>query len=329
MKAVRVRKELAEEVRRLAEKMGVKDKKRLVVSKGDFVEIPIIDGGEIYFQNLEIIEQTDLAKIEGRSLKDLLDLPEEKVSQINYKVLGELILVKIPEELEDRKNEIGNALLKLHKNCKAVWLDRGKEGMLRKPKVELIAGSGSETIYKENGCIFKFDVRKVMFSSGNKGERMRIAKIVNEGEVVVDMFAGIGYFSIPIAVHSKAEKIYSIEVNPDSYYYLLENINLNNVTNVNPILGDSMFVTPRNVADRVIMGHIYCQDFLPAAIRALRGKGYIHYHEAVPRHLTWRAEDRVKRACARMGRKVQIISTRKVKNYSPNVYHVVVDAYVY
>jgi len=332
MKAVRVPKRDAEKVRRLAERIGAKDKGRLIVSDGDFVEIPIYDGFEDYFKGYEIVEQSNPVFAKKRNLYDVLKekIPRELWEKIprRYKIVGDIILVKVPDELEKYKRVIGEELLRLHPRCKAVWRDKGKQGMLRKPNVELLAGEGSVTVHKENGCLFKLDVTKVMFSVGNQGERMRMAKIVEEGEIVVDMFAGIGYFSIPIAVHSKPKSVYAIEINPDSYEFLLENIELNGVKSVIPILGDSMHVTPEEVADRVIMGHLFCHDFLPTAIRALRGEGIIHYHESVPEAVINRPIERVKRACERMGRRVKILNFRKVKNYSPGVVHVVVDAYV-
>ncbi|WP_456468550.1 class I SAM-dependent methyltransferase [Archaeoglobus sp.] len=330
MKAVRVPKERAEDVRRFAEKIGVKDKGRLITTKEDFVEIPIVDGSEHFFEGYEIVEQKEPVFASKKNLKQVLkgNVPDEVIPS-SYKVIGDIIMVKLTENARRYARQIGKALLDLNPKCKAVWCDYGREGMLRKPKVELIAGEGSETVHRENGCKFKLDVARVMFSLGNQAERMRVAGLVEEGEVVVDMFAGIGYFTIPIAVHSKAERIYAVEINPDSYKYLLENIKLNDVRNVIPILGDSMFVTPERVANRVIMGHIYCQDFLPAAIRALDGRGIIHYHESTPEAVIDRPIRRVERACSKAGKKCKILNFRKVKNYSPGVYHVVVDAEVY
>jgi tRNA wybutosine-synthesizing protein 2 len=334
MKAVRVPKLEAEKVRRFAEKVGAKDKGRLIVAKGDYVEIPIYDGYEHLFEGYEIIEQENPIFAKKMDLFEILKdkIPKEMWEFIprRYKIVGDIILIKIADELEDYKHLIGQELLKIHPRCKAVWRDRGKEGMLRKPNVELIAGEGSMAVHKENGCLFKLDVTKVMFSVGNQGERMRMAKIVKDGEVVVDMFAGIGYFSIPIAVHSKPKRIYSIEINPDSYGFLLENIKLNKVDCIVPILGDSMYVTPEGMADRVVMGHIYCHEFLPTAIRALKDEGgIIHYHESVPEVVLDRPVERIKRACKELGKNVKILNFRKVKNYSPGVLHVVVDAYIY
>ena len=331
MKAVRVPKEGAEYVRKLAEKSGAKDKSRLIIQDKDYVEIPIYDGFEHLFNEYQIIEQKNPVFARKRSLYEILkEKMQKKYHKLipkRYKIIGDIILIKIPKELEDFKKMIGETLLKMHPRCKAVWMDKGKEGMLRKPKVELIAGSGSETIHKESGCLFKLDVSKVMYSLGNQYEKIRIAKMVKDDEVVLDMFAGIGYFSIPIAKYSKA-KVYAIEINPVSYKYLLENIRLNKVS-ITPILGDSMYVTPENFADRVIMGHLYCHEFLVVAIKALRSKGTIHYHESTPEAVFDRPIKRVKIAAEKVGKKAEILSFRKVKNYSPGVSHYVVDAYIH
>ncbi len=104
---------------------------------------------------------------------------------------------------------------------------------------------------------------------------------------------------------------------------------LNGVSNIIPILGDSQFVTPEGVADRVVMGHIYCHDYLYTAIRAIDEVGVIHYHESTPEVVIDRPVRRVEKACRKMGKKCKILNFKKVKNYSPGVYHVVVDAKVY
>ncbi|WP_456370842.1 50S ribosomal protein L11 methyltransferase, partial [Geoglobus sp.] len=157
-------------------------------------------------------------------------------------------------------------------------------------------------------------------------EKVRVAKLVKDGEIVLDMFAGIGYFSIPIAKHSRAKRIYSIEINPDSYYFLLENINLNSVKNIVPVLGDSSQLSPEGFADRVVMGHIYAEEFLDTAISALKDEGWIHYHEAVPVRVIGRPVERIRRAAERIGGEVLEVRMRRVKNYAPNAVHVVVDA---
>jgi tRNA wybutosine-synthesizing protein 2 len=330
MKAVRVRKEMAEDVRKFAEKIGAKDKNRLIKFDGEFVEIPILDGYEDNFIGFEIVKQKDPIWSSKRDFFEKISefIPKEKIcfAPRGYKVIGDIAIVKFGDEIAEFGKKIGETILELNKRIKAVWREKSKEGMIRKPNMELLAGKGSETIHVENGCLFKLDVTRVMFSLGNQYERQRIARECNE-EIVVDMFAGIGYFSIPCA--KRAEKVYSIEINPEAFKYLLDNKKLNNTKNLIPILGDSMFITPEGIADRVVMGHLFCAEFLPAAIRALEKRGVIHYHESVPEKILWRPVFRVEKMCRELGKECKILNIRRVKNYAPGVVHVVVDAFVY
>jgi len=235
------------------------------------------------------------------------------------KVIGDILVLK---------NEPSNIqeLLQLPEVKRIVKLGR-INGPKREPDVEIVIGDDTETIHRENHCFFKLDVARVMWSKGNTTERQRIGKIVKDGETVVDMFAGIGYFSIPMAVHSDPEKIYSIEINPISYGYLKENIVLNKVERViKPIFGDCREVAPKGVADRVLMGYIgNTHEFLDTAMEIVKPGGIIHYHESVPDILKFeRPLQRI--VDAAKSREVEILKKRIIKKYSPGVYHVVIDA---
>lgn len=199
-------------------------------------------------------------------------------------------------------------------------------GTKREPVIKLLYGEDTETINKENGCLFKLDLKKVMWSKGNNNERIRIAKLVEDNETVIDMFAGIGYFSIPIGVHSNAKQVYSIEINPNSFHYLKENIKLNKINNIIPLLGDCMDIIPEYSADRIIMGYVKTtHHYLKTAIDSLNKGGVIHYHETVPEKLMdTRPINRIKEVAG--DRSVEFLKLNKVKKYSPGVFHVVCDA---
>ncbi|MHA1410291.1 MAG: class I SAM-dependent methyltransferase, partial [Candidatus Odinarchaeia archaeon] len=151
-----------------------------------------------------------------------------------YQRIGDIIILTIKNELMKYKTLIAEKTMKLVPYCRTVCLKKGGiKGEFRKPNIEVIAGdSNTEVMHKENECIFKFDVRKIMFSKGNISERKRIASFVKENETIIDMFAGIGYFSINIAKHAKPKKIIAIELNPVSYRYLLENIKINKLNKI-------------------------------------------------------------------------------------------------
>ena len=239
---------------------------------------------------------------------------------MKYKKIGDILIL-------DNKAQVGDLEDVSNKhNVKTIMKIDHIQGSKREPVYNILYGGETETVNKENGCLFKLDLAKVMWSKGNNNERLRIAKLVGDGEVVIDMFAGIGYFSIPIAVHSNASRIYSIEINPNSYYYLNENIKLNKVDNITPILGDCIVETPKLKADRIIMGYVKTTNhYLKAAIDSLNPGGILHYHETVPEKLMdTRPIDRIESQAG--NRDVELIKINKIKKYAPGVEHVVVDA---
>ena len=263
------------------------------------------------------------------AMRDTLTQEELELLPAGFNRIGHVIILWLPQKLLPRKQEIAQALLRI-KGVHTVAIRAGTvAGRFREPQVNVIAGDHTtETVHKENGCVFKLDVGRVMFSLGNVFERARVASLVQPSEVVVDMFAGIGQFSIPIAKQARPSKVYAIELNPVAYQYLQENVRLNRVGHlVSPMLGDCMEVAPRRVADRVVMGMLHVtHEYLPLAVQVLKPDGgVIHYHESVPSKL--RFERPVKRILgAAGGREVEILSKRLVKRYAPGVDHVVIDA---
>jgi len=245
-----------------------------------------------------------------------------------WEKIGDVIIVKLPAELRKYRKRIGEQYGKILQ-CKTVLNDVGGiSGIYREPNVEIIyGGKETETVHKENGIYFKLDPQKIMFSSGNMDERKRMATISNKNETVVDLFAGIGYFTLPMAVHGKPKKIIACEINPVSYEYLRQNIVLNNVTSiVEPLLGDSREVAPNDVADRVIMGYIEkTYTFLPTAINCLKNHtGIIHYHDVFPNGLIpEKPMGFVEAAAERHNKKVKLLTSKRIKSYAPGVSHVV------
>ena len=269
-----------------------------------------------------IKEQVEKKNILPKPLLDKLPRRWEKI--------GDVLILKLPRELGEYREEIGEIYAKIL-SCKTVLNDHGGiKGVYRKPMVEIIYGSSdTETIHVENGIRFQLDPQRIMFSSGNIDERIRMSRISKPGERIVDLFAGIGYFTIPIAVYSKPEKIISCEINPIAYNYLCRNIVLNHVTEiVEPRLGDNREVSPEDYADRVIMGYIGdTKDYLPVAFNTLREhRGIIHYHDTFPDEEVPETPLKLIQETARkFNRKVFLVKYRKVKNYAPGISHYVFD----
>ena len=129
-------------------------------------------------------------------------IPDKKLQYLpsGFQIIGNIALVNFRPELKKCRKDVGNTVLKNFSYIKTVCSKEGIRGVYRKPEIKIIAGrKKTVTVHKENGCLFKLDVSKLMFAKGNMKERARLPDIVGQGETIVDMFAGIGYFSIPIA----------------------------------------------------------------------------------------------------------------------------------
>ena len=259
-------------------------------------------------------------------------VPEELITKIpdKWEKIGDVGILKLPSVLENYYEIIGKNFADVL-DCKTILNDVGGIiGPFREPKTKIIFGAeNTETIHKENSILFKLDPQKIMFSSGNMDERIRIAEISNESETVVDLFAGIGYFSLPIAVFSRPKKIFSCEINPNSYSYLCENIVLNKVTDiVEPIKGDCREIAPKIIADRVLFGYIGgTKKYLSTAFECLKnGFGTIHFHDKYSESkIPKKPLKEVEVVAKKYNLSMELIKYRKVKSYAPGVSHFVFD----
>ncbi len=159
-----------------------------------------------------------------------------------------------------------------------------------------------------------------------------MGQVVKSGETIVDLFAGIGYFTLPMAVSRKPVRVYACEINHVAFGFLNQNIVLNHVTEVVvPLLGDNHVVAPKGVADRVVLGYLQeTAQYFPTAVECLRGhQGLVHYHEAVPTELCPdRPLKELEKSAKRYNRRVQLLSWKEIKTYAPGVSHVVLDVEV-
>ncbi|MDL5362788.1 class I SAM-dependent methyltransferase family protein [Halalkalicoccus sp. NIPERK01] len=251
----------------------------------------------------------------------------------SWAVIGGVILADF--EGCPREGEVGEALLELHGGADTVLAREGIAGEHRVPSVRVVAGTGdTETVHTEHGTRYALDLSKVMFSPGNKRERARMGEVVEAGERVLDMFAGIGYFTLPMARAGAC--VTAVERNPVAFRYLLENAVLNEVEErIDAYRADCRDVEVQGI-DRVVMGYYDASEprtdgagyeYLPSALDALRDGGVLHMHEATPEaHLWERPVSRLREAAANAGREVEVLDRRRVKSHSAGVAHVVVDA---
>ena len=245
-----------------------------------------------------------------------------------FHLVGHVALVHLNLNAMKYASLIGEKTLEYDQRILSVAVKAGPTvGTTRLPSYELVAGDGNTiTTHIENGVKFRLDPLRLTFSGGNRRERTRLSKLVDDDEVVVDMFSCVGQFALHIAKRAKVE-VTAIEINPEAYQFLLENIKLNELENrVNALLGDCRKVHPRRTANRIVMGYLHNTiEYLPFALETLvESGGFIHMHMNVPESELTDIIVKIEQVC----RSYEFSSTTNVyhvKNYSPGMGHYVFD----
>jgi len=351
-----VEKRRGEEVRRILREHALLNGRAKVVAEGNFLFFPLkaLPSEEIM---LKLKDASVLRRVFEVREEEKDATAAEKLPKFSYEIVGDIALLELSKEdknvsespqgkfsevsevSEEDLQRISDLILRRHKNVKVVALKASAvEGVFRKRRIRILKGEQrTETIHRENGCVFKLDLEKVYFNPKLASERKRVAEKVAAGECVVDMFAGVGTFSILIAKRSPESKVIAIDINPDAIFYLRENIRLNKVSNVSAIQGDVREVSEKfaGVADRIIMNlpkesHIFLKD----ALRMLKNRGIIHFYTIESAYTedemrgslsvaVQRAEQKLRAEFAHASRllgcevAVNVISARKVRPYAP------------
>lgn len=252
----------------------------------------------------------------------------EVVLPSGFHLVGHVALLHLDFDTMKYASEIGEKTLEFDQRIQSVAVRTGPtKGATRLPSYELVAGSSNTiTTHIEDGVMFRLDPLHLTFSGGNRRERMRLSDLVQDGEKVVDMFSCVGQFALHIAKAADLD-VTAIEINPDAYQFLVENITLNSLDDkVHAILGDCREVHPKKKADRVVMGYLHNTiEYLPSALDTLADEGgVIHMHMNVPEPGLANITMSIYRICNDHGYSSEI-SKKHVKNYSPGVGHYVFD----
>lgn len=254
---------------------------------------------------------------------------------LGFDVLGNIALVKFSKNSKAaEKKKSAEKILKTNKSVKTV-LEKisGFKGRLRKQKTKWVAGEKTkEAIYKENGCVFRFNVDSVYFSPRLGNERKEIAgKIKREDEVLV-MFAGVAPYSIAIAKNSKASKVYSNEINKEANKYAEMNIELNHAKHKVVMLnGDIKKVALRlkkqgKKFDVIVMPRPQLKDsFLKQAFMLSKKGTRIFYYDFCKDDEIKDVEKKIKKEASRYKTKIKILKVKKAGEIAPYRFRIRVD----
>ena len=318
VRCIRVPKSEGNPVRIALKTEGHLDIDHRIGSDGGCLLIPITCDS---FHDYPVVD-ADLEGIEHQETDYRMYLPEEirDILPNSFDCIGDLIIIKIEDELLQYKTQIGEALLKVNKNVRLVLMDGGVKGELRIRELEPIAGSGSsETRHRESGVTMITDPAKVYFNPRLATERMHVASKVRDGEVIIDMFAGVAPFPLVICKHAHPAKIYSIDLNHEAYEFMKRNIKLNRADCIEPMEGDaSEVVKTLPLADRVVMNlPQIAYRFLDVALSKTKKGGIVHMHRIMERETADSITEELVREMCQKGLECHLAEKRELKTYSP------------
>ncbi len=324
--AIKVPVKKGESIRRYLMEKGLLNTDYKIKSSADYLLIPINDK-DPHLDSYEYLdvelkpqpkrEHLDFTKIYGRRAFDLI---------------GDIAILDIPEDKRDQEKEIGESLLKIHKNVKTVVAkETAVKNVYRVRKVRYLAGEDKrETIHHEHGCRFYVNVEEEYFSPRLSFERGRIADLVKDGENVLVLFAGVAPFSIVIA-KKKRVKVYSIELNPHAHKQAIRNVKINKLKGeVIPIEGDVREVLKeerfKEWADRVVMPLPWSAlEFIPDVMNAIRKGGWMHVYAFIDKT---KVQETIKKIEELTGNRGKVKNYRRVRVYSPEIEQYVFDVQI-
>jgi len=314
---IKVPKLEGENIRRQLNDLGLLDKNYKIKNANSYLYIPIRDVAGIS-------EQFNFEQCDVQPLKKN---PVKKIG-VSYDVIGDIAIIDYSQDAQT----IALDILKTRKHIKVVLAATSHvKGDYRLRDFVLMAGENrTETFHKEFGIKLFVDVSKAYFNPRLSTERNRVTGLTRSDEIVIDMFAGIGPFTIMLS--KRARKVIAMEINPDAFTYLKKNITLNKVKNVNAYLGDAKKLSSRfkGVANRIIMNlpHSAFNFLEQAAFMLSERGGTIHYYDIKEESHLMQTVGDIKKVIEKNDRSIESIYLKKVRSYAPGQFIIVIDVTV-
>ncbi len=262
-----------------------------------------------------------------------------------YDFFGNIVLVKFPRETSARaKKQFAEKIMKDNKAIKTVLEKTSKfKGRLRKQETKYLLGEKTkEVLYHENGCTFRFNIDKVYFSSRLSNERKEIASMIKKGDEVFVMFAGVGPYPIVIAKNSKANRVFSNEINKEANAYGKMNIEMNKLKNkvimlngniknvVNKIksgfkINNETGIVPKQF-DFIVMPRPQLNDsFLKEAFMISKKGTVVFYYDFCQEKEKYGIVEKIKQEAGKAGKKIKILKVKTAGEIAPYKIRVRVD----
>jgi len=346
---IKIPKIQGEETLGLIQKMGLSNRELRIQNEERFLYVPLVrrpDKEEKAILKAQLPNFTLEVRAFSRkpslskTLKNVLENQFQLSLSANLPraldIIGDIAIVDIPPELKQQEKLVGKAILESHQKVKTVFAKAGAVGGLyRLRELTFVAGEQkTTTIHKEYGCKYAVDVARAYFSPRLSQEHKRIASLTRKGETIVDLFAGVGPFSVLISKINPDVKVYAVDINPEAIKLLETNVRLNRVENrVFPIVGDATEIVKEKLsgtADRVIMNLPENSiEFVGAACGAMKSAGgIVHFYcfarqSETPEDIQKRFREKVEKTGRRVDR---FLCTKTVRETAPYEWQLAIDA---
>jgi len=334
-----------EKVRKMLQEVQLLAKDYKILAEGVTLFIPLQPDTKI--EKIRALLEDDSIEMGTRLFEPAIEGPRTLVEALEgvlspkeisflpraYDLIGDIAVLEIPKEIEAHSIHIGNAFRSVHSSFSTVLAKRGAiTGAIRVREYRLLAGvDKTRTVHTEYGCKIAVDLANAYFSPRLLEEHNRISDQVDVGEVVVDMFTGVGPFALHIARKQNA-RVVAIDINPLAIELLHESIAMNRlVGTVEPVVADAHKYVPANFdhdVDRVIMNHPSgAFEFIADACQSLREGGIMHYYDFGAGE---NPEDEIVSKASRLvraaGKRIhEVLHVRRVRDSAPYEYQIVVD----
>ncbi|WP_251343860.1 class I SAM-dependent methyltransferase [Haloplanus halophilus] len=324
---VRVPREAGEETRRALAAADLVDEDHEIVVDDGSLYLPVTDP-EAVGDDYEVVYRDVPVHDRQRTPAELLGFDP------SYERLGDVAI--LDEDDPTRAARIAEAILDSDLPVRAV-IDRASKvkGDLRVRDWTVLATDDAdrdrpptETVHREYGFEYLLDLAEVYFSPRLATDRHRVTEGVEAGERVVDMFAGVGPFAIPMAARGAA--VLAVDLNPAAVEYLRENARRNGVADsVTAVEGDVRDVAADHAgwADRIVMNLPHsADDFLDAAVTLAGDDCLLHYYDIQHEDDPFGPGERaIRAAAAPAGYEVAVLTRHVVRSYAPHELNVRLD----
>lgn len=291
------------------------------------VRVPVLDGSSLVA--VELLEKygissrpcVDVFKVRARRVRfvDLLHgvLPGDVLRRVpkSYQLVGSVAIIHLPEDLLDYGSTIGEAIARVSAGVRAVYSSTSTEGEFRVRKLEKIWGEDvTETVHTEYGIRICVDVRKVYFNPTLSYEHWRVSEEVKDDERVLDLFSGVGPYSLHIA-SKRVTTCFAVDSNPWAVVYLVKSMGLNKLRGrIVPVLSrveEFLELAGENIFSRVIIDLPHKSlEYLRKVVGVLSCGGVAHVY----------AVSGERPPLFDPPKNTDVVETRRVLEYAPRKY---------